>query len=74
MSAEPIFLWYNESTDQLALGGDGWDFLVSIAFVPFVTPCPHAWPADAADPRPFSRAEHEIAIEKTREWVNVGEF
>lgn len=66
-------LYYNTATDQLGITQDGWDYLVSARFVPFVTLCPEGWP-EGGDPREVQWAEYQIAEEMTPEWDYVGDF
>lgn len=70
----PFQLFYNEETDQLAIGRSDWEYLCLVKFVPFVK---QVFTYDELVIRykdPVSYVEHEIAEPKTAAWVAIGEF
>lgn len=72
MMGKPFKLYYNELTDQLAIGQDDWDYLCLCRFVPVVRTINRShWP-DAGPAIDF--VAHEIAEEKTINWHEVGVF
>ncbi len=73
MSNTHIILYYNEQTDQLAIGGQSWDYMVSCTFVPFISHLSSVNLPDGGD-MSIDYAEKEIAIAKTPDWIELGEF
>jgi hypothetical protein len=72
VSTVKFTVYYHEPSDQLGIAGENWDYIVSVAWIPFCRTPSRLNVPDAADAIDF--VSHGIAEPLTDEWHVIGEF